>query len=75
MDPHQASSWQMRRLNARLGLGVKLIMAAGAVLLFLEGSYQAGFETLIILAITFVPLFMRNYFHVRIPATVSAPLS
>lgn len=46
---------------------MKGIMAVGAILLFVEGSYQAGVETLVILAITFLPLFMRSYFHVRIP--------
>ncbi len=66
-DPHQATSWQMRRLNTRLGLGMKLFMATGAVLLFLKGDYQAGAVTLVIVAITFLPLFMRNYLHVRIP--------
>jgi hypothetical protein len=68
VDPHQATSWQMRRLNTRLGLGMKLFMAAGAALLFFKGDYQAGAVTLVILTITFLPLFMRNYFHVRIPA-------
>ncbi len=67
-DPHQATSWQMRRLNARLGLGMKLFMAAGAALLFFKGDYQAGAVTLAILIITFLPVFMRSYFHVRIPA-------
>jgi hypothetical protein len=64
---HQASSWQTRRLNARLGLGMKLFMAAGAVLLFVTGDYQAGAVTLAIVVITFFPLFMRNYLHARIP--------
>jgi len=68
MDPHQANSWQLRRLNARLGLGMKLAIATGALLLILEGSYQAGVETLAILVITFLPVLMRSYFHVRIPA-------
>lgn len=66
-DPHQASSWKARRLNARLGLGMKLFMAAGAVLLFLAGDYQASAVTVAILIITFLPLFMRNYLNVRIP--------
>jgi hypothetical protein len=68
IDPHQATSWQMRRLNARVGLGMKLAIAAGAGLLFLRGEYQAGAETLVILVVTFLPVFMRSYFHARIPA-------
>lgn len=67
-DPHQATSWQMRRLNARVGLGMKLFVAVGAVLLFLKGDYQASAVSLAILTITFLPVFMRSYFHVRIPA-------
>jgi hypothetical protein len=65
--PSPTLFWQADWLNSPLGLGMKLIMAAGAVLLFLDGNYQAGIETLVILIITFLPLLMRSQFQVRIP--------
>ncbi len=57
----------MRKLNTRIGLGLKLVMAVGAVLLFANGDYQAGVETLLIITLTFLPLLMRNRFNVTIP--------
>jgi hypothetical protein len=66
-DQQRPTMWQMGRLNVRISLGLKLIMALGGVLLFLEGNYQAAAETLAILVITFVPMLMRRRFEFRIP--------
>ena len=57
----------MRRVNISIGLVLKCAIAVGAVLLFLEGNYQAGFESLVILCVTFLPLVMGNHFKLRIP--------
>lgn len=56
-----------QRLNQRIGLVLKLLIAVGALLLFLNGNNQAGFESLVILAITFLPLLMKKRFQVSIP--------
>lgn len=66
-DAPETTFWPLIWRNIRIDLGLKLVMSVGAVLLFLRGQYQAGFETLVILVITFVPLLMRNRFQVRIP--------
>lgn len=62
-----ASSVQGHRFNTWFGLALKTALFIGAVLLFLEGNYQAAFETLLILCITFLPLLMGRGFNVRIP--------
>lgn len=46
---------------------LKTLLAFGAGLLFIEGNYQAGFESLLILLFTFLPLLMRTQFRIRIP--------
>lgn len=61
-----SASMQAHRLYSWLGLGLKAALAIGAVLLFLEANYQAAFETLLIMCITFLPLLGRR-FKVRIP--------
>jgi len=46
---------------------LKALIALGAGLLFIEGNYQAGFESLLILLFTFLPHLMRRQFRIRIP--------
>ena len=51
-----------------IGLGLKVVIATGGILLLLEGNYQAGVASLGILVITFLPYFMNNLLHMKIPA-------
>lgn len=62
--PGQERFWQ--RISVSLAL--KLVIAVGGMLLLLDHNFQAGAATLGILVITFLPLFMRNLLHFRIPA-------
>jgi hypothetical protein len=62
-----ASRTIAQRLNKRISLVLKLLIGVGALLLFLDGNYQAGFESLLILAITFLPLLMKKQFQLSIP--------
>src|SRR5690606_34620088 len=55
------------KLHLRIGIFLKVLILIGAVLLFIDRNYQAGFESLLILTITFLPLLMRNRFRVVIP--------
>jgi hypothetical protein len=50
-----------------ISLVLKALLALGAVLLFIEGNYQAGFESLLILLLTFLPLVMGKQLRIRIP--------
>ncbi|MES2604208.1 MAG: hypothetical protein V4603_04675 [Pseudomonadota bacterium] len=50
-----------------IGIFLKSTIAIGAVLLFAFGHYQAGLESLIIMAVTFTPLLMARFFHIHIP--------
>ncbi len=54
-------------LNTWIGPGLKMAMGVGAVLLVMEGNYEAAFETLLIMAITFLPAFLGRQYHLRIP--------
>lgn len=70
MDPEQPKS----SLHGPAWLGsitfslvLKALLGLGAVLLFLEGNYQAGFESLLILLFSFLPLFMGKQLRIRIP--------
>lgn len=68
MDPEQPKTHQhipwYRSLTFSFVL--KALLALGAGLLFIEGNYQAGFESLLILLLTFLPLLMRRQFRIRI---------
>src|SRR5690606_33695801 len=66
-ESHKTTIRKTRKLNNRIGIALKLLILLGAVLLFVEGNYQAGFESLLILTITLLPLLMRNRFRVVIP--------
>lgn len=67
-DKHSVIGWRQQLLKPGITLGLKLIIAIGALLLLLNGNYQAGAETLAILVITFLPYFMQSLFHFRVPA-------
>lgn len=71
MPPQQeqpeTTAWHLLPRNIRIGLLLKCAIAIGALLLLLEGNYQAAFESLVILSVTFLPLVMGKRFHVRIP--------
>jgi len=54
-------------INRRLSFFLKFSLAVGAVLMLLQGRYQAMAEILVILFITFLPLILGNRFAVRIP--------
>ncbi|MEX2524169.1 MAG: hypothetical protein WD750_04360 [Gammaproteobacteria bacterium] len=57
-------SWQIQR---KITIVLKFSLIVGAVLLFFQGRYQAVFETLAILFITFLPMILGRRFQVRIP--------
>ncbi len=54
-------------INRRLSQFLKATLLIGALLMFLEESYQAMAETLLILLITFLPYFLGKRFDVIIP--------
>jgi len=58
------SYWQVKALIILL----KLSLLVGAVLSFIQGSWEAGFITLIIFFITFLPILLGNRFQVKIPS-------
>jgi uncharacterized membrane protein YjdF len=58
------SYWQVKALIILL----KLSLLVGAVLSFLQGSLEAGFITLLIFFITFLPILLGNRFQVKIPS-------
>lgn len=68
MEPDSVTPPRTGWQHPRIALGLKLVMAVGAILLLLNGNYQAGAETLVILVITFLPFFMQSLFHFRVPA-------
>ncbi len=51
----------------KVSLFLKSTIAVGALLLFLEGNYQAAIESLIIMCASFLPVMMARYFHLKIP--------
>lgn len=53
--------------NRRVSYALKLILAFGAVLLLIQGRFQAAIEVTVILCITFLPMVLGNRFKVRIP--------
>jgi len=58
---------QFINLPRWIGIFLKASIGLGSVLLFSEGNYQAAFESLIIMLVTFLPVLMGRYFHIRIP--------
>ncbi|MDY6982721.1 MAG: hypothetical protein SV422_06515 [Pseudomonadota bacterium] len=63
----QVDQNRLRELHRWLGIFLKSTIAIGALLLFIDGNYQAGIESLIIMCVTFMPLIMASYFHLKIP--------
>lgn len=57
-------SWQIHR---KITILLKFSLIVGAILLFWQGRYQAVFETLAILIITFLPMILGRRFQVKIP--------
>jgi len=62
-----ASIWKLGLKQISIGLGLKLLIALGGILLLLDGKYQEAAASLAILVVTFLPYFMRNLLHFRIP--------
>lgn len=54
-------------LHAWIGPALKVAMGLGALLLVVEGNFEAAFETLLIMAITFLPGLLGRQYHLRIP--------
>jgi len=57
----------LRELHRWLGIFLKASIAIGALLLFIDGNYQAAIESIAIMCVTFAPLLMASYFHLKIP--------
>lgn len=66
-DSSDTAQATLNQLPRWIGIFLKTSIAIGAVLLFAGGNYQAGLESLIIMAVTFTPLMMARFFHIRIP--------
>jgi hypothetical protein len=58
---------QLINLTRWIGVFLKASIGLGALLLYIGGNYQAAFESIVIMAITFLPLLITRYFHIRIP--------
>ncbi len=56
-----------REVARWIGIFLKSTIALGALLLLVEGNYQAAIESLVIMCITFMPLMVARYFGLRIP--------
>lgn len=57
-------SWHIHR---KITIVLKLSLFVGAILLFWQGRYQAVFETMAIIFITFLPIILGRRFQVKIP--------
>ena len=53
--------------NRRVSFVLKAILGVGAVLLLIQGRFQAGLEVLIILLVTMSPVLLGKRFDVKIP--------
>jgi len=62
--PAEALNYLVHR---RVSYFLKLVLAFGAILLALQGRYQAAIEVSTILVITFMPVLLGNRFRVKIP--------
>lgn len=60
-------AYSARDLHRWIGLFLKSTIALGALLLLIEGNYQAAMESLVIMCMTFAPVVMARYFQLRIP--------
>ena len=58
---------QLINLSRWISVFLKATIGLGALLLYIGGNYQAAFESLIIMLVTFLPIMMARYFHIRIP--------
>lgn len=58
---------QLINLTRWIGIFLKVSIGLGSLLLYFSGNYQAAFESLIIMLVTFLPIMMARYFHIRIP--------
>ena len=54
-------------VHRRVSLVLKLVLAFGAALLIVQGRYQASFEVMAILLITWLPALLGSHFKVSIP--------
>lgn len=63
----QEDQRRLRELHRWLGIFLKSTIAIGALLLFIEGNWQAAVESLVIMCITFTPLILASYFRLKIP--------
>lgn len=54
-------------IHSRLSFFLKATLVLGSVSMFLQGQYQSAVETLVILAITMLPILLGKRFSVRIP--------
>lgn len=57
----------VNQLPRWISLFLKSAIALGAVLLLLRGHYQAAIESFIIVLVTFTPVLISRFFHIRIP--------
>lgn len=69
MEPlnQNESPGSSRHTGITVSVVLKGMLAGGGVLLFLNGNYQAGFESLAILLLTFLPLALDKHFRVTVP--------
>ena len=58
---------QYINLTRWIGVFLKATIGIGALMLLLGGNYQAAFESLTIMLVTFLPIMTARYFHIRIP--------
>jgi hypothetical protein len=63
----QVDQGRLRELHRWIGIFLKSTIAIGALLLFIDGNYQAAIESLIIMCVTFMPVIMARHFHLKIP--------
>lgn len=54
-------------LHRWIGIFLKSSIALGALLLFIGGNYQAAIESLVIMCVTFLPLTVVRFLHLRVP--------
>jgi hypothetical protein len=65
--PHEPEQNPTLELHRWIGIVLKSTIALGALLLFVEGNYQAAIESLVIMCMTFAPLLTASYFRLKIP--------
>lgn len=65
--PPQVDQNRLRELHRWLGIFLKSTIAIGALLLFIEGNYLAAATSLMIMCVTFMPVIVARYLHLKIP--------